>query len=115
MPGSPSRMMHQSWPGVRRRRVSQPSIHLPRSVYLPPQLSVVPWGGLFGPAKMPKEIVDRISREVNAILARPAVRKQLEKLGVQPSGSTPEEFAAFLKEQLVDWGRSAREAGLKSE
>ena len=80
-----------------------------------PQLSVVTWGGLFGPAKMPKEIVDRISREVNAILARPAVREQLEKLGVQPSGSTPGEFAAFLKEQLVDWGRSAREAGLKRE
>ena len=96
-----------------------------RSVLLPdvptlaeagmPELSVVTWGGLFGPTKMPKEIVDRISREVNAILTRPAVREQLEKLGVQPSGSTPGEFAAFLKEQLVDWGRSAREAGLKSE
>src|SRR6476659_3092634 len=35
MPGSPRRMMHQSKPGVRRRRVSHPSIHLPRSVYLP--------------------------------------------------------------------------------
>ena len=34
-PGSPRRTMHQSWPGARRRRVSQPSIHLPRSVYLP--------------------------------------------------------------------------------
>src|SRR5882724_1853620 len=35
MPGTPRRMMHQSYPGVRRRRVSQPSIHFPRSVYLP--------------------------------------------------------------------------------
>ena len=35
MPGRPRRTMHQSWPGVRRRRVSQPSIHLPRAVYLP--------------------------------------------------------------------------------
>src|ERR1700704_65654 len=35
IPGKPSRMMHQSNPGVRRRRDSQPSIHLPRSVYLP--------------------------------------------------------------------------------
>src|SRR6185295_224193 len=35
MPGNPRRMMHQSKPGVRRRRDSHPSIHLPRSVYLP--------------------------------------------------------------------------------
>jgi tripartite-type tricarboxylate transporter receptor subunit TctC len=80
-----------------------------------PQLSVVIWAGLFGPAKMPKEIVDRLSREVNAILQRPAVREQLEKLGVEASGSTPEELAAFLKQQLVDWGRAAREAGMKPE
>jgi tripartite-type tricarboxylate transporter receptor subunit TctC len=80
-----------------------------------PQLSVVIWTGLFGPAKMPKEIVDRLSREVNAILQRPAVREQLEKLGVEAGGSTPEELAAFLKQQLADWGKAAREAGLKPE
>ena len=80
-----------------------------------PQLSIVIWGGLFGPAKMPKEIVDRLSREVNAILQRPAVREQFEKLGVEASGSTPEELAAFLKQQLIDWGKAAREAGLKPE
>jgi len=80
-----------------------------------PQLSVVIWQGLFGPAKMPKEIVDRLSREVNAILQRPVVREPFEKLGVEASGSTPEEFAVFLKQQLVDWGRAAREAGMKPE
>jgi tripartite-type tricarboxylate transporter receptor subunit TctC len=80
-----------------------------------PQLSVVIWGGLFGPAKMPKEIVERISREVNAILKRPEVRGQLEKQGAEPASSTPAEFAAFLKQQLADWGRAAREAGLKPE
>ena len=80
-----------------------------------PQLSVVIWGGLFGPARMPKDIVDRMSREVNAILQRAAVRDQLKKQGVEPSGSTPGEFATFLKEQLVDWGRAARESGLKPE
>ena len=80
-----------------------------------PQLSVAIWNGLFGPAKMPKEIVERVSLEVNAILKRPEVREQLEKHGVEPSGSTPGELAASLKEQLVDWGNSAREAGMKPE
>jgi tripartite-type tricarboxylate transporter receptor subunit TctC len=80
-----------------------------------PQLSVVIWGGLFGPAKLPKEIVERISREVNVILQRPEIRGQLVKQGVEPAGSTPAEFAAFLKQQLADWGKAAREAGLKPE
>lgn len=80
-----------------------------------PQLSVLIWGGLFGPAKMAKENVDRISREVNAILKRPEVRQQLQAQGVEPSGATPAEFAAFLKEQLADWAKAARDAGLKPE
>jgi tripartite-type tricarboxylate transporter receptor subunit TctC len=80
-----------------------------------PQLSVVIWQGLFGPAKMPQDIVERLSREVNAILHRPDVRAQLERQGVEPSGSTPAEFAAFLKQQLADWARAARDAGMKPE
>jgi tripartite-type tricarboxylate transporter receptor subunit TctC len=80
-----------------------------------PQLSVLIWGGLFGPAEMPKEDVERISREVNAILKRPDVLEQFQKQGVEPSGATPAEFAAFLKQQLADWGRAARDAGLKPE
>jgi tripartite-type tricarboxylate transporter receptor subunit TctC len=80
-----------------------------------PQLSIFAWAGLFGPAKMPKDIVERLSREVNAILQRPEVRGQLERQGVEPASSTPAEFAAFLKQQLADWGKAAREAGLKPE
>lgn len=80
-----------------------------------PQLSVLIWGGLFGPAKMPKESVARVSREANAVLKRPELREQLQKLGVEPSGTTPAEFATFLKQQLADWGKAARDAGLKPE
>ncbi len=72
-------------------------------------------GRYFGPAKMPKDIVERLSREVNAVLQRPEVREQFERQGVQPGGSTPAEFGAFLQQQLADWGRAAREAGLKPE
>lgn len=80
-----------------------------------PQLSVLIWGGLFGPAKMPMERVELISREVNAILKQPDVREQLQMQGVEPFGSTPTEFATFLKQQLADWGKAARDAGLKPE
>jgi tripartite-type tricarboxylate transporter receptor subunit TctC len=80
-----------------------------------PQLSVLIWGGLFGPAKMPMDRVELISREVNTILKRPEVQEQLQSLGVEPAGATPAEFATFLKDQLSDWAKAAREAGLKPE
>ena len=80
-----------------------------------PQLSVVVWAGLFAPTKTPKDIVERLSREVNVILQRPEIRGQFEKQGLEPGGSTPGELAAFLKQQLIDWGDAARAAGLKPE
>jgi tripartite-type tricarboxylate transporter receptor subunit TctC len=80
-----------------------------------PQLSIVIWAGLFAPAKTPKEIVERLSREVNAILKRPEIRERLEKQALEPGGSTPNELEAFLKQQLVEWRSAARAAGLKPE
>lgn len=80
-----------------------------------PQLSVLIWGGLFGPARMPMERVELVAREVNVILKRPDIREQLQMLGVEPSGATPTEFTAFIKQQLVDWAQAARDAGLKPE
>ena len=80
-----------------------------------PQLSVVVWAGLFAPAKTPKDIVERLSREVNVILKHPEIRGQFEKQGFKPGGSTPGELGAFLKQQLIDWAGTARAAGLKPE
>jgi len=80
-----------------------------------PRLTVVPWEGLFAPAKTPRDIVERLAREVNVILKRPDIREQLEKQALEPGGSTPNELAAFLKQQLIDWSGAARAAGLKPE
>jgi tripartite-type tricarboxylate transporter receptor subunit TctC len=80
-----------------------------------PRVSVVPWAGLFGPAKLPRTIVDRLAHEVNVMLLRPDVREQLARQGLEASGSTPAELTGFLKEQLEAWRTAAREAGLKSE
>jgi len=79
------------------------------------KFGVSSWGGLFGPAGMPKEIVDRIAREANAALKRPEVIENLNRQAYVPQGSTTEEFAAFVKEQLGAWGQAIKDAGIKPD
>jgi len=79
------------------------------------KVTVTPWAGVFGPAKMPREIADRVSRELAVVLARPDVREGLGKIAFEPRSSTPDELAAFLKEQLESWARTARAAGIEPE
>ena len=80
-----------------------------------PGFSMSSWAALVGPAKMPKDVADRISREVNAAFRRPEVREQLERQAFEFGGSTPDELGAFIKEQFEVWTRVAREAGIKPE
>jgi len=75
-------------------------------------VSITPWGGLFGPAKMPKEIVDRLARELAVVLAKPEVRDAFGRLAFEPRGSTPQELSAFVAEQLEAYRRVARQVGL---
>jgi tripartite-type tricarboxylate transporter receptor subunit TctC len=78
-------------------------------------LSITPWGGVFGPANMPKDIVARLSRELAAVLKRPQVREAFQKLAFEPKSSTPEELAAFVQEQREIWRRLVAEVGIKPE
>jgi tripartite-type tricarboxylate transporter receptor subunit TctC len=64
---------------------------------------------------MPREIVDRLSRELIALLKRPEVRDAFGKLAFEPRGSTPEELTAFTQEQLAVWRRAVADAGIKPE
>jgi len=75
-------------------------------------VSITPWGGLFGPAKMPKEIVDRLARELAVVLARPEVRDAFGRLAFEPRSSTPQELSAFVAEQLEAYRRVTRAVGL---
>lgn len=80
-----------------------------------PKFNVAAWAGMFGPAGMPKEIVERISREANIAIKQPGVVEQLARQGFVPVGSTPEEFAAYIKQQHVAWGQSIKDAGIKPD
>ncbi len=79
------------------------------------KVSITPWAGIFGPARMPREIAERVAREFAAVLARPDVREGLGKIAFEPRSSTPDELTAFLKEQLDSWARTARAVGIVPE
>ena len=65
-----------------------------------PTLEVNGWNGLFAPAKTPKEIIDRLQKEVVAALRNPDLAKRLVDLAADPVGSTPAELDALVKSQL---------------
>jgi tripartite-type tricarboxylate transporter receptor subunit TctC len=79
------------------------------------ELSITPWGGVFGPANMPKEIAGRVSRELAAVLKRAEVREAFGKLAFEPRSSTPEELSVFVKQQMEIWRRTVAEVGIKPE
>jgi tripartite-type tricarboxylate transporter receptor subunit TctC len=80
-----------------------------------PKYSVTSWAAIFGPAKLPRAVVERLTREINAILQRPEIKEQLERQAFEVEGSTPEELGVFVKEQLEVWRRAVREAGIPQE
>ena len=71
------------------------------------------WYGLLAPAKTPPEIIAKLNQAVRTALADPALRDKLVKLGAVPVGSSPEEFARFLKEEFDRMGKVIRDKGIK--
>lgn len=80
-----------------------------------PLVNIMPWGGLFGPAKMPRELVDRVSRDFGTVMRRADVGEQYEKLGLFPTPSSPQAMADLVKDQLAAWSRTMRAAGIEKE
>jgi tripartite-type tricarboxylate transporter receptor subunit TctC len=80
-----------------------------------PLVNISPWGGLFGPAKLPRELVDRISRDFNVVMRRPDVVEQFDKLGLLPLPSSPDELAGIVRDQLGVFSRALRDAGIQQE
>jgi tripartite-type tricarboxylate transporter receptor subunit TctC len=73
------------------------------------------WAGIIAPAGTPKEIVDRISAEAKKALADPALQAKLVEQGIVAVGSTPEEFRAFVAEEIGRWRKVITDAGIKME
>ncbi|TSA10364.1 MAG: tripartite tricarboxylate transporter substrate binding protein [Betaproteobacteria bacterium] len=73
------------------------------------------WFGVWGPAGMPADVVDKISKDVNRALADPGVRERLAKLGNDTMNMTPAEFSQFVRREIDDYARVTQAAGIKPQ
>lgn len=80
-----------------------------------PGFNVVAWFGMFAPAGTPAPLVNRINRELVAVLNRPDLREKGADLGIEIFGSTPRELDEYVKSQIALWSQLTADAGLKPE
>jgi tripartite-type tricarboxylate transporter receptor subunit TctC len=73
------------------------------------------WFGVFGPAKLPDEIIDKLNRAVVDALKDTRMREQLLREGASPAALTPAEFAAFVREDIERWAPVVRSSGAKPD
>ena len=73
------------------------------------------WTGLFGPANLPKDIVDKLSAALLKILNRPEVRDKMLASYIEPTPSDPATFRAMVRKQLDVWGGKIKDAGIQPE
>jgi len=78
-----------------------------------PGLIAVSWFGLVAPARAPQRVVDQLSKETARILKLPDVHKRISDLGAEPVGSTPQEYAAFIKSEINKWRKVIQAAGVR--
>jgi tripartite-type tricarboxylate transporter receptor subunit TctC len=64
---------------------------------------------------MPKDIVDRLNKEIVAILAKPDVKEQMDRQAFAVSSSSPAELAQNIKDRVVSWGQVMKAAGIEPQ
>ena len=80
-----------------------------------PGFEMAPWWGLFAPAGTPREVVARLNTETVRILALPDVKANYANLGLIAISSTPEQFSAYVQEEIVRWAKVVKASGARAD
>jgi tripartite-type tricarboxylate transporter receptor subunit TctC len=80
-----------------------------------PGMEMTAWQGIVAPAGTPAPIIQRMHAEIQKALANPEVRSKLVAAGTEILGSTPEEYAAYIRSELARWSRIVKETGAKAD
>jgi tripartite-type tricarboxylate transporter receptor subunit TctC len=78
-----------------------------------PGFDVLSWYGVLAPAGTPAEVVRKLNGEINAIVQAPDVRARLVALGAEPTGGTPEQFAATIRADTARWAKVVADAAIR--
>ena len=80
-----------------------------------PGYEVTNWHGMVGPKGLPKEVLERLNREINEIIQSADMKKHMETEGLEPAGGSPARFGEILKSEAARWAKVVQQAGIKVE
>jgi tripartite-type tricarboxylate transporter receptor subunit TctC len=112
-------------PHVRNKRLTALAVtSLKRSASLPdvpavaetaPGFEATSWWGIVAPAATPASVVNTLNREIVASLGTPDMKNFMANLGAEPHGTTPSEFAGFIRSELTKWSKVVKESGARAD
>jgi tripartite-type tricarboxylate transporter receptor subunit TctC len=73
------------------------------------------WVSILAPAKTPRPVIEKLQREIAAVLQTTTVRERYASLGIEPVGNTPEQFADQIRTDLARWEKVVRAANIRLE
>jgi tripartite-type tricarboxylate transporter receptor subunit TctC len=80
-----------------------------------PGFEVTAWTGLCAPAALPKLLVAKLNADMVKLLSMPDTQRRLAEQGVDTTPTTPEQFAEFIKSEIVKWAKVVKDAGITPE
>jgi tripartite-type tricarboxylate transporter receptor subunit TctC len=80
-----------------------------------PGFEVTSWYSMMAPARTPPGIVEKLNAAINHALNTPAVREQMDRQGLEPTGGSPADATEHLKREIAKWKRVIKEAGIKAQ
>lgn len=80
-----------------------------------PGLASIGWYGMLLPAKTPRDVVEKFSRDLNKVLSDPELRKRMQDYGINLTGTTPDEFATIIRNDLARWIKVIQDKKIKAD
>jgi tripartite-type tricarboxylate transporter receptor subunit TctC len=80
-----------------------------------PEIQALAWMAIMAPARTPPEIVERMNREMVAVLKMPEIKEKMAVAYMEPVGSSPKELADFMAEERQRWAPVIKHAGLRAD